>query len=539
MHDPEGLTPASASPPSSSVGKLESPFELVAPASSAPSVKELARAWSSASRKTESSMSDRTAPPTLEELEAMERKSAWEDGCPSPSASEPEIAASSTRIDEPAGASTAAPSTVTAVLSTAGSPPAALRLPYSRQVSRVSGTGRAALQHAPLSRESPARPAQGALAQDNGSRSRAASKFRDRRSTSVDDMDHRLKQRVRKLPAGARAVTNATDTTGPTSAHHRGQSTEEIVPAAAVSKGDSVMQNVSSKNKTNINNTRTRGHAIREVHVPKRRTPQAAHVTPSASQQKIKHHPEVHQKDGTAAGGGAPKPAAEGTGESRRAIRRRNSAPEFGELFGKVIASDDAETSPQGHSSGASPLCWGGGLPPKRGVIAQGPAVARAAAARAQPQADRFEKYPANDRGSFARTLNEDELDEVWKGLGEGVSQRGGGSEVAFEAPPEPSSPKTAVSGAFPMLTANMLERHDQLGVDGMNKNRTRRTPNVMPMPKDLGGKTAHEMENGTRSSSKKSNGSMPKQPTLLVALISYVVLVLWISHLVFNIYHL
>ncbi|CAN0306395.1 unnamed protein product, partial [Laminaria digitata] len=178
--------------------------------------------------------------------------------------------------------------------------------------------------------------------------------------------------------------------------------------------------------------------------------------------------------------------------------------------------------------------CWGGGLPPARNAIAQGPSGARAMAARAPPTTERFpDRYPANDRESFARTLNDEELDEVWQGLGEGVSQRGCGSEVAFECP-APSSPGTAV-GAFPMLTANVLERHDQLAVRGGDVRPAERPPNVMPIPKDIGDKAVHDMENGTPSSKKSSGSSSTEEASMLATVVLYGMLVLWMAHLVFN----
>ncbi|CAM9432322.1 unnamed protein product [Hapterophycus canaliculatus] len=190
--------------------------------------------------------------------------------------------------------------------------------------------------------------------------------------------------------------------------------------------------------------------------------------------------------------------------------------------------------------------CWGGGLPPTCGPAAARAAVAAAEARAVGESTAGSSRYPANDRESFARTLNEDELDEVWKGLGEGVSQRGAGSEVAFEAVDNaPASPSgTGVSGAFPTLTANVLERHDQLADgsgSGGGSSGTRQGANVMPMPKKLGERTVEDMENGTRRSSKRSKGSGGRsepqhETTLLGAIVSYGILVLWVAHLVFNV---
>lgn len=239
-------------------------------------------------------------------------------------------------------------------------------------------------------------------------------------------------------------------------------------------------------------------------------------------------------------------------------LRRHNSAPDMGVMDGEGQGDEGLPFHDEPRKVVAGPpqqACWGGGLPPTCG-----PAAARAAAAAAEAAPTRAagstagsSRYPATDRESFARTLNEEELDEVWKGLGEGVSQRGCGSEVAFDAADNnnnvPASPSgTAVSGAFPMLTANVLERHDQLadgcggGGDSPVGEGAAPRASVVPLPKQQGDRAAEDMENGTKSSSKKSKGSNrsnqppQQQTTLLGAIVSTAILVLWVAHLVFNI---
>lgn len=260
-------------------------------------------------------------------------------------------------------------------------------------------------------------------------------------------------------------------------------------------------------------------------------------------------------------------------GHARKPLRRRSiSAPDlsgadFAEFIevaeedeeiatakdgeGQGINGEPAETkSPNGSSP--SQAVWGGGLPPKRSMIAQGPAAARVVAARAPVSSGRFQqhsgtrrpstgRYPSTDKESFARTLNEEELDEVWRGLGEGVSQRGAGSDVGFDIADGPSSPNgTVVSGAFPKLTANVLQRFELLaGGPGVEMKDGGSGPvNVMPLPKGVNDeKMLRDMEAGTRSSKKSSSGSSGSQPvSLLATLVSYGVLVLWMAHLVFNV---
>ncbi|CBN76007.1 hypothetical protein Esi_0277_0015 [Ectocarpus siliculosus] len=229
--------------------------------------------------------------------------------------------------------------------------------------------------------------------------------------------------------------------------------------------------------------------------------------------------------------------------------------------------NDGGKASPRGGgTAGSTPqrACWGGGLPPTCGPAAARAAAAAAAAATtaaagAQGGAGSTSggsgRFPSHDRESFARTLNNEELDEVWKGLGEGVSQRGCGSEVgvgfdlADTTPPSPNG--TGVSGAFPKLTANVLERHDQLADDdgsggggGGSGGGGGGAANVVPIPKKLMERSAEDMENGTSSkkSSGNGNGNQPasgvqqQEKTLLGAIVSYGVLVLWVGHLVFNV---
>lgn len=462
-------------------------------------------------------MHEREAPPTLEELETMDQKMMW---------------------NEAEGCTTPAGSTLSATCTPA-------QKTYSRQVSRVSGTGRAALQVAPNASLVPAAAAVAdafgpEMRRGRSSHSIPKPQFEagpgcrprsnlHRRSTSVDDMDCRLKQRGSGAPVSTRGRPY-NDTNGPAAVR---QPSSRRVPAATV------RDNIA--NSSNINN---------RTHTEMRGTPGTrnkgtlyTHTTPSSWQEQGRSK----RLDGPQPSNGNAKvisgSARGGVGISDRqgglpppALRRRNSAPDFGRACEDVV-----EASPEGVAvaspSRDSATCWGGGLPPLRGAIAQGPPTARVAAARAAPSTERFSenRFPASDRESFARTLNEEELDEVWQGLGEGVSQRGAGSEVAFEAKPGPASPRTVVSGAFPMLTANVLERHDQQAVGGDGGGGTR-PANVMPIPKERGDKAVQDMENGTPSSKKSSGSSNSEHPSLLGAIVCYGVLVLWMAHLVFNV---
>lgn len=460
-------------------------------------------------------MHEREAPPTLEELETMDKKMTWNEseGCTTPSGS-----------------------TLSATCKPA-------QKPYSRQVSRVSGTGRAAtLQAAPNASLAPAAVADAFGPEMRLGRSphnipkpqfeagpgRRPRSNLHRRSTSVDDMDCQLKQRG--SGAGSTRGRPYNNTNGPAVV---GQPSSRRAPAATVR--DNIV------NSSNINN---RGHKeMRGTPGARNKGTLYTHRTPSSWQEQGRSKrldgPQLSNGNSKAISGSARGGVGVSDGQGGLpppALRRRNSAPDFGRVCEEVF-----EASPEGVAvaspSRDSATCWGGGLPPLRGAIAQGPPTARIAAARAAPSTERFSenRFPASDRESFARTLNEEELDEVWQGLGEGVSQRGAGSEVAFEAKPGPASPRTAVSGAFPMLTANVLERHDQLAVGG-DGGEGARPANVMPIPKERGDKAVQDMENGTPSSKKSSGSSNSEHPSLLGAIVCYGVLVLWMAHLVFNV---
>lgn len=284
--------------------------------------------------------------------------------------------------------------------------------------------------------------------------------------------------------------------------------------------------------------------ASRGTAASRRGAPYNAQGTPSAWKDNRPNQQQQHQQEApryNGQGGAAPS-AGDIVVRVQPTLRRRNSAPSMSDVAQEFETAEQQsgggrELSSQVESSRGSETCWGGGLPPARNAIAQGPSAARAMAARAPATTtDKFSesRYPANDRESFARTLNDEELDEVWQGLGEGVSQRGCGSEVSFVAPP-PGSPGTAV-GAFPMLTANVLEKHDQLAVSGaVGVRAEQRPPNVMPIPKDIGDKAAHDMENGTPSSKKSGGSDSAEGASLLATVVSYGMLVLWMAHLVFN----
>lgn len=262
------------------------------------------------------------------------------------------------------------------------------------------------------------------------------------------------------------------------------------------------------------------------------------------------------------------------TATDEKPLRRRsNSAPDLSALEFQETCREDgqhdgrtytpkrdgpdaehleerAETKSPEDSASLSQAIWGGGLPPKRGVIAQGPPAAREAAIRAPVSKERFkqapggrpsigQKYPSNDRESFARTLNEEELEEVWKGLGEGVSQRGAGSEVAFDGGSPPSPNGTAVSGAFPRLTHTLLQRFEQMAKEGGGGQGQEEGAalKIMPLPKGAAEDgNVKDMEAGTLRSKKSSSGSSSgRTSSLLGAVVSYGVLVLFMAHLVFN----
>lgn len=464
-------------------------------------------------------------PPTLEELEAMDKEGTCQEAeiCETPSASD--LSVNSKR------------------------PPA-----FSRQVSRVSGTGRATLQHASkgavaarskLAREAAERkagPSQrgrltnqapaAALMIEQGARARPRSNL-SRRSISADDMDRRLMSRVHRQDGLQRGPNDVDARRAANNAG--GQPARQRAPPA---EGPASTQGVQKSN-GNVRNTRPRGGQRDGRGTAARRAPYAAQGTPSWKDNNNNNNkpkrPERKQLVNTPSGdvNGRGRAAASAGDVVPPKLRRRNSAPSMSDVAQEFENAERVE-SYQVESLRDSETCWGGGLPPTRNAIAQGPSGARAMAVRAPPTTERFpDRYPANDRESFARTLNDEELDEVWQGLGEGVSQRGCGSEVAFEQC-APSSPGTAV-GAFPMLTANVLERHDQLAVSGDGVRAAERPPNVMPIPKDIGDKAVHDMENGTPSSKKSSGSSNNVEVSLLATVVSYGMLVLWMAHLVFN----
>lgn len=463
-------------------------------------------------------------PPTIEELDAMDMEEGCQEAeiCETPSASD--ISANSKR------------------------PPA-----FSRQVVRVSGTGRATLQHTSKGVVVPGRKAaarkagpsprgrlknqapSAALMIEQGARTQARSNL-SRRSISADDMDRRLMSRVHRHDGVQRGPNDIIARRAANNAG--GQLARQRAPPA---EGPTSTQG-SQKSNGNARNTRPRAGQRDARGTAARRVPYAAQGTPSAwkdnnNSNNNPKRPERKQPVITpfadVNGGGHGGAAASAGDIVPSKLRRRNSAPSMSEVGQEFEFTERVEPS-QVESGRGSETCWGGGLPPARNAIAQGPSGARAMAARAPPTTERFpDRYPANDRESFARTLNDEELDEVWQGLGEGVSQRGCGSEVAFECP-APSSPGTAV-GAFPMLTANVLERHDQLAVSGGGVRPAERPPNVMPIPKDIGDKAVHDMENGTPSSKKSSGSSSTEEASLLATVVLYGMLVLWMAHLVFN----
>ena len=492
------------------------------------------------------SESEMEAPPTIEEIEAMEKAAAAVQ-------KEEEEEEEDKLCTTPCGSTL--PTTNT-------------NKKFSRQVSRVSGTGRAAVAvgavtpraaaEAAAKRAAAAAAAAGdAACGPNRSGRSQPNHRRPRRSISVDDPDRR--PRHQRSSRGHNPMIAASKNGAPPARR----------PALKPTGSSRQLQNNAggrqqSARRVQLPNASSSGSITNPRAGARGRAPYTAQGTPSASaattnrtrqqqQQQQQQKQQKQQKQQPAFPGGSrnfditSSPPAVGSEQAPK-IRRSNSAPDMG-VMGEGEEAPVAGGSPQ-------KTCWGGGLPPTCG-----PAAARAAvaAAAAQQQASAAagrpsvgstagsSRYPANDRESFARTLNEEELDEVWKGLGEGVSQRGCGSEVAFDvgdsgnAPASPTG--TAVSGTFPQLTANVLQRHDQLA-DGAGQHAS-----VMPMPKTLGGgdngngRTPEEMENGTaKSSSKKSkssgrSGQEPQQETtLLGAIVSYGIFLLWVAHLVFNV---
>ena len=481
-------------------------------------------AWSpTATATADVPMDARMDPPTFEEIEAMDKEERLKEAeiCETPSASDISV-------------------------NSKHPPP-----PYSRQVSRVSGTGRATLQLASkgalvpkskLAREAAERkrgasprgrlmnqaPAAAPVI-EQGARTQPRSNL-SRRSISADDMDRRLMSRVHRQDGLQRGPNDMDARRAMKKAG--GQHARQRAPPG---EGPASTQGLQKSN-GNPRNTRPRGGQRDARGTAARRAPYAAQGTPSASKDNDNKpkRPERKQSFVTPVGvvNGYDGAADSAGGVVPPKLRRRNSAPSMSDVAQEFEIAEQVESS-QVESEHGSETCWGGGLPPIRNAIAQGPSGARAMAARAPPTTERFpDRYPANDRESFARTLNDEELDEVWQGLGDGVSQRGCGSEVAFEC--APSSPGRAV-GKFPMLTANVLERHDQLAVSGGGVLAAERPPNVMPMPKDIGDKAVHDMENGTPSSKKISGSFRTEEASLLATVVSYGMLVLWMSHLVFN----
>lgn len=506
---------------------------------------------------TTKSESELPPPPTIEEIEAIEKAAA--------------ATAAAAGADDNAGEICLTPSGSSLGNSNTNKQ-------YSRQVSRVSGTGRSVRTTTPRAMAAAAAEkaaAAAAAAEDaaSGPRRRGRSPTQphrqqmqrdfSRRSISVDDPDRRPRQQrssrglaptgngapparrpVAKTAGGSRIVQNAVGTRKP------------APPSRRVQHPNS--SSASANNRRPLANGGRGGRAPYTAHG----TPSAAAGTSNRTRQQ--HHKGQRSQPAPASALGGSRnfditTSPPGMTEVAPKLRRHNSAPDMGMMDGEGEGEQQDvpfhDEPRQQQAPGTSEAGWGGGLPPTCGPAAARAAAAAAEAAQApaRPAGSTAgsSRYPATDRESFARTLNEEELDEVWKGLGEGVSQRGCGSEVAFDPADNaavPGSPSgTAVSGAFPMLTANVLERHDQLadgcGSGGGSSGGARGGhANVMPMPKQMGDRSVEDMENGTRPSSKKSKGSsrsnvpQPQQTTLLGAIVSTAILVLWVAHLVFNI---
>lgn len=476
-------------------------------------------------------LSERTAPPTLEELEALDREKAWKEA-------EQEIATQSdSNVSENSKYS-----------SNQG-----LSKPFSRQVSRISGTGRpaTALQHLPKASPSsvmgPPEPTSLIVGVTPVRRGRIECEY-------VRPEDEHLPG----MKLRGRLTTNLEE------------EQDECVSPSGSGPGPGETRNkplnictseqLSARQATTI----PREPNMKSIQIPKAIgkeplhhqhrpdiSPQQTRLEPfdnkgfsSACKDQIKRSKQPQDTSVPVDGGGiSGGRATAGPAVVKSKVQRKVTADSDMD-----VEVEEAEKSPNsGSSSCGSPRCWGGGLPPIRNTIAQGPPAARAAAARAPlstlryPEARhpeprhpelRNQRYPSSDKDSFARTLKDEELDELWKGLGEGVSQRGGGSEVAFEPHHAPSPAGTAASGAYPKLTANVLEKHDKLSGEGK-----RRHPNVMPMPKDVADKALQDIENGRAQSSKKSQeSSIRQQQSLLGLIILYGVFVAWMAHLVFNV---
>lgn len=514
-------------------------------------------------------MHERVQPPTMDELEEMDSGKEWEigDACLTPSMSNP------------------SPNSQT------------MHRPYSRQVSRVSGLGRmsslpvpvagkAQVPVPPASARVPPTQTRGVALPDRGHRPREEPgpqqrRNLHRRSSSVDDPAGRPSQRVPRGPQAPVVGIRGPNANRPASGSPDVK--DSLQQAGAAGESENVIKNNTPKNNPrplHQTSSQTRmqrgGDSITQQQRPRRAPYANPKGTPSSWQDRAKKYEAPVNSAASGGGGGGARgdelPVSEsenGDGATAQAalqssIPRHASSPDFAQVYAEIVhpetATETTEVKEEIEHALPSATCWGGGLAPKRGATTQpgqqGTAAARPPAAPRtslpvtvpatgrfpsnRPSTDSSNRYPANDRESFARTLNEEELDEVWKGLGEGVSQRGCGSEVSFVAPNVPSSPAgTGVSGAFPLLTANMLQRHDQLaghngaaagqaGADG--------PANVMAISKDSGDKAVRDMEAGTRSSKKSSGSSDRQPPSLLTAAVSYGILVLYLAHLVLNI---
>ncbi|CAM9832182.1 unnamed protein product [Pylaiella littoralis] len=582
-----------------------------APMSGTMSVKDRARIWQkpaaaaappshSAEDAVPMEDKEKVAPPTFEEIVAMEKAGtpkAKGEACPSPSSGgssssgkqeqqqqqqQVQVGAYSRQVnrvsglgrltstvDTPRAAATAAPDAAAAAAAAAEEAAPGTVAPSSHK-----GRGRSP---SPPKKQPQQQQQQGTL-----SRSQRRGDFQHRRSISVDDPDRRPRQ--------TRSSREQHQTGTRTSGRGPSASTRPINNNNISGDGGGISRRV---NKTPGERPPQQGVRFQQQQQQQqggrgRRAPYTALGTPSANgssnritnQQQRQRHTPVRSAFGGGSqefditssppGPGTTAPGKEGLAPSST-LRRHNSAPDMG-FMGEPGDKEEEEEEEKGVKkvsrihversqivADSSPHgCWGGGLPPTCGQAAARAAMAAevAAAAGQQPGKRRdsssSSRYAGYDRESFARTLNEEELDEVWRGLGEGVSQRGHGSEVAFDVggnnvPVSPTS--TAVSGAFPKLTATVLEKHDQLADDSGSGGGSSggggalQATNVMPMPKQLGDRTLEDMEAGTASrGSKKSKGSgstriggRPKT-TLVGAILPYVVLLLWTAHLLFNV---
>lgn len=487
---------------------------------------------------------ERMVPPTLEEIEAMEARGVWVTGedCVTPASSMYKAPASSQPL---------------------------ARTPkiHSRQVSRVSGTGHTATHTMPTQ----------PIVQEvlNGEQETDRSERRRRMPL------HR--QHPREEP-GPRLRPNVSSTMQPVTedeprrpSHRTPRPLQDPVSLPLHMREEKSSMRVVESRRTGTQNEHRRTPYARGASSWHRKTSEkhAGSMTRLPIGNITHGNDKMAGEKGNKNGNGACTAVAavgdeavsgqpcdgctrEDTNRDEHQTRRRSSAPDltnpdFAHVYAEVIAPEAVKEAKEDGGTGGSPgdspsaTCWGGGLPPKTGLIAQGPPGAKVAAARAPVPVERFperrislERYPASDRDSFARTLNSEELEEVWQGLGEGVSQRGAGSEVNFPAGPHAASPRTSISGSFPKLTANALQQLNQLASRGADSGqahpRSGGSPNVIPIPKTLGDKDVGDVEAGTRSS-KKSNGSSAVESSSLVsAIVTYGMLLLWLAHLVFNV---